>query len=253
MVEYDPYSEAIMTDPYPVYRQLRDEDPAHYLEKYDAWALSRFTDIWDASSDDAFSAARGTTPAQLLTKDQPVTPMLNVMDPPEHTQFRSVIRGCFLPKEVRAVAPVAAKLVDELLDAVADQEEFDAVGDFAARLSVTVACLAIGLPVEDGDFLNELANRFFEREPGSRGMTEGGLAAAGELNEYLEGIVRARRKAPSEGDVLINAYLGAEFDGKPLPERYLKHVSVYVSLDGHVERRGRMLVFKAALDTLEVQ
>jgi hypothetical protein len=48
-------------------------------------------------------------------------------------------------------------------------------------------------------------------------------------------------------------FLIGDADGKPLPERYLKHVSVYVSLDGHVERRGRMLVFKAALDTLEVQ
>jgi cytochrome P450 len=48
-------------------------------------------------------------------------------------------------------------------------------------------------------------------------MTESGLAAAQELNEYLEAIVVERRKKPDDADVLINAYLGAEFDGKPLP------------------------------------
>ncbi len=51
---------------------------------------------------------------------------------------------------------------------------------------------------------------------------------------------------------------GSEFllignrDGGPLPAGYLKYVALYVALDGDVERRGNMLVFKADFDTLEV-
>ena len=48
-------------------------------------------------------------------------------------------------------------------------------------------------------------------------------------------------------------FLIGDADGKPLPEDYLKHVAVFVALDGHVERRGRLLVFKADLASLEVQ
>jgi cytochrome P450 len=117
MIDYDPFSEEVRNDPHPVYRRLRDEAPAHYLQKYDAWALSRFQDIWDASHDaESYSTARGTTPAQVLTKEQPVTPMLNVMDPPAHTRLRSGIRACFLPKHVRRLEPVARQFFSELVD-----------------------------------------------------------------------------------------------------------------------------------------
>ena len=31
-------------DPYPYYRRLRDEDPAHYSPEADLWVLSRYDD-----------------------------------------------------------------------------------------------------------------------------------------------------------------------------------------------------------------
>ena len=52
MVEYNPFSdEVVKGDPLPIYKRLRDEAPAYYLEEYDTYALSRFEDIWKASSD----------------------------------------------------------------------------------------------------------------------------------------------------------------------------------------------------------
>ena len=47
-------------------------------------------------------------------------------------------------------------------------------------------------------------------------------------------------------------FLLANKDGEPLPDKYLDYVAVYVQLDGDVERRGRMLVFKVDLDSLRV-
>ncbi len=35
MVEYNPFSEEVMTDPHLVYRRLREEAPAYYVEEYD--------------------------------------------------------------------------------------------------------------------------------------------------------------------------------------------------------------------------
>ena len=220
MVEYDPFSDEALDDPLPIYRALRDEAPAYYLDEFDAWALSRFEDIWQQTGDAASysAAARGTTPAHLLTGQLPVFPSVNLMDPPEHTRNRALISSAFKPRRVAALAPLVREIVRRRIDAVAKRGACDLVGDFIAKVSMEVSCNLLGLPVEDGDFLNGLVNRFFERERGRRGMTESGLAAAGELNEYLAKIVRERRRSPAAGDVLINAYLGAEFDGKPLPE-----------------------------------
>jgi cytochrome P450 len=119
---------------------------------------------------------------------------------------------------VAKLEPLVREIAGRHIDDIAPKGECDLVSDYIARISVEVSCNVLGLPTEDGDYLNGLVNRFFERERGKRGMTESGLAAAEELNVYLEKIVKDRRKKPAEGDVLINAYLGAEFDGKPLPD-----------------------------------
>jgi cytochrome P450 len=228
-IDYDPFSEQVRNDPLPIYKQLRDEDPIHYIEKYDAWAFSCFQDIWDASSNSDLCAAKGTTPAQLLTRDQPVTPMINVMDPPTHTQLRSVIRKCFLPQQVRNAEPVARKIACELLDQLAEQKEFDAIGDFSALLSVSIACAAIGLPVEDGPMLTRWVQGFFHHDPGSEGVTEKGLASLAELTAYCEEKIKERRKSPVEGPQAINALATFESDGKLFSDAdAASHVSMLV-------------------------
>ena len=111
MVDYDPFSEEVMRDAGPIYKRLRDEAPAYYCEKWDCWALSRFEDIWKASADTRhFTATHGTTSAHLLTKVQPATPMLNLMDPPEHSKLRSRMRGYFAAPEVAALEPLIRKM-----------------------------------------------------------------------------------------------------------------------------------------------
>lgn len=60
---YDPYDRAINTDPYPVWRRLRDEAPVYYNERYDFYALSRYEDVRDALRNwQGYSSARGTAP-----------------------------------------------------------------------------------------------------------------------------------------------------------------------------------------------
>jgi cytochrome P450 len=214
MIEYDPFDKSVREDPLPVYRRLRDEAPFCFLPKYDAWAISRFQDIWDTSSHPAFSAARGTAPAQVLTKDQPVTPMLNVMDPPSHTKLRSVIRKCFLPNHLRTLAPVVTDVFSKLLDEAVERGECDVVQDLAARLSVQVACLAIGFPVEDGPLLNGIVGRFFSHDPDAAGMSADGLAALQELTAYCQDHVRARRREGGEREDALSALVRFEQEGR---------------------------------------
>ena len=219
MVRYDPFDDDVLDDPHPFYRQLRDEAPAHYVEDLDCWFLSRFDDIWEQTGDTAaYSASkRGTTPAHLLTGQLPVFPSVNLMDPPEHVRNRALISGAFKPRRVASMAPLVEEIVARHADALAPKGEGDLVADYIAKISMEVSCRLLGLPVEDGDMLNDLVNRFFEREPGRRGMTEDGLQASQELNAYLEAIIAERQRQPLDEDVLMNAYLGARFDGEPLP------------------------------------
>ena len=44
MIEYDPFSETMRDDPFPVYAQLRAESPVHFVERPDAVALALFVE-----------------------------------------------------------------------------------------------------------------------------------------------------------------------------------------------------------------
>lgn len=62
---YDPFAPAVMADPLPYYRVLREHYPVYHMPEWDTFALSRFSDIWDvlAVSDGTFVASDGTLPA----------------------------------------------------------------------------------------------------------------------------------------------------------------------------------------------
>ena len=64
-ISYDPFDAAVMADPRPYYRELRDRHPVYYIEKLDTFALSRFADIWQVLeiNDGTFVASEGTLPA----------------------------------------------------------------------------------------------------------------------------------------------------------------------------------------------
>ena len=229
MVRYDPFSAEVMEDPYPIYERLRAEAPVYYLEKYNAWALSHFDDVWNLSSSPLLSAAQGTTPAQVLTKVQPVTPMLNLMDPPEHTQLRVKLRGFFQPKSIGAIEPLARGIVEQCLDEALPKGSCDVMGDFSMRVSVRVACTAIGIPLEDCDLLVSLVNRFFGREPGVDGMTADGLAAATELIGYGMQLVDKRRREGSTAADVINLFRDVEVGGRKLTdEEIASHLSMLI-------------------------
>jgi hypothetical protein len=228
-VHYDPFSEEVMADPHPIYKRLRDEAPAYHIEKYDAWALSRFEDVWNASLlTDALITSKGTTSAQVLTKVQPVTPMINTIDPPAHTELRTQIRRFFLPGAVRQWEPKVQEVIDRCFERFFASGRCDVMADFASHVSVNTACMLVGIPLEDAAQLNDLVWRFFKREPGIDGMTPDGLAAMMELSQYFQDLIKTRRGQPEKDDVL-NLLLKIEIGGEKLSNEALgSHLSMLI-------------------------
>jgi cytochrome P450 len=229
MVKYSPFLPEVMRDPHPIYRQLRREAPVYHLEEYDAWVLSKFEDIWTASMDNRhYSAAKGTTASHLLTKVQPVTPMINMMDPPQHTQLRSALRNHFTPAVVKELEPVVRDIAVKNLDAALERGQLDVMADLASQVSVTVACLIVGIPLEDAPLMNDLVWRFFAREPGIQGMTPDGLAAMNEMFAYFTKISQERRRSGDRDDV-VNLLNNIEIDGRKLDDASIaSHISMLI-------------------------
>ena len=84
-VYYDPYDFEIDTDPYPVWKRLRDERPLYYNERYDFYAVSRFDDVDRCSIDwETYISSKGTL-LELIKSDMEIPPGSIIFeDPPMH-------------------------------------------------------------------------------------------------------------------------------------------------------------------------
>jgi cytochrome P450 len=210
-MEYDPYSDEVLQDPHPIYRRLRDEAPAYFVEAYDAWALSRFEDVWQVSADsERFSSTRGTLPAQILTREQPVIPILNYVDPPDHTALRGLFQPLFAPRAVSCHEPFVRALAVEILEGARERGEIDAVQELTIPFATRIAAKLIGVPASDMPSMVEWVQRFFQHDPDQGSMTADGVAAIEEVNAYCTELARDRRSAPKEAADAVNAILAYE-------------------------------------------
>jgi hypothetical protein len=105
-VYYDPYDFEIDTDPYPVWKRLRDEQPLYYNEKYDFYALSWFDDVERCSMDwRTYSSARGSL-LELIKRGDKLPPgAILFEDPPAHDVHRSLLTDTFSPRRIAALEP----------------------------------------------------------------------------------------------------------------------------------------------------
>lgn len=214
-LQYDPFDVTIRQDPHSIYKRLRNEAPAYFMEKYEVWALSRFADIWQVSNDTArLTNTKGAASAQLLTKDQPVEPTINTIDPPEHSALRGAVRKNFLPRNVKQLEVHARALCAEMVEEALPKGRVDIVRDFGSRLSATIVCHALGLPIEDGPLLTEYVQGFFTHDPDSGGMTDEGLSSLGKLTEYCQSHIHERRNKPSDVTDPLGVLATFEHDGR---------------------------------------
>ena len=201
---YHPFDEALWDDPFPAYRRLRDEAPAHYVEDVDCWFLSRFEDVWRMEQDPRpLSSKSGTTSTHLLTHQTPTSPNLSCLDGAEHVQVRTYFNRFFKPGALRALEPRVRELAAALVDGVVARGGGDAVADLGGPLSARVVCMLIGLPLADADQVMQWVNGYFEREPGRRGSTPRGVQSAKDLAMYLFRVSKeSRARGAPEGSLL---------------------------------------------------
>lgn len=209
---YDPFDPAVMADPLPYYRVLRDEHPVYYIDKWDTYALSRFADIWGVLeiNDGTFVASEGTLPAATVLaahNDGPVPdPPLHPMpfhanfDAPIYESVRRCTSSQFRPKSVSQLADRIRTLANERLDQLLPRGTFDLTQEYGGIVAASVMCELVGLPVDLASDVLATVNAGSLAQPGSG--VEVANARPGYL-EYLTPIVQRRRAGASDGELPI--------------------------------------------------
>ncbi|GGM48838.1 cytochrome P450 [Longimycelium tulufanense] len=212
-------------------RQMRDHSPVFFDQKIKSWQVLRHEDVLRVQSESK------TFSAQLhraMPLGDPGRGNLALLDPPQHRQVRTLVSRAFTMQSVERLAPRITELATELLDTAAEQDEVDLVAAFCYPLPVTVISELLGVPPSDHqlfrDWVDTRLSVPFDRttdEPMEPALRE----SADELNGYLAGHVRDRRRRPRED--LISRLTTAEVAGDRLTDEEIVSFAGLLLLAGH--------------------
>ena len=207
--------------PHDQFRWLRENAPVHWHEEPHGkgfWAVTRFEDVWNVDRDFQNFSSEPT----IMINDPlgesgggfgPYKMML-MMDPPEHTAFRKLIRSEFTLPSANLRAERIAQLAKQIVDRVIDAGECDFVNDIAGEMPSFVIAELMGLPLEDGRELYKLTETI-HTAPEALPPGAGGQAVA-KMFEYGSSVIAAKRARP--GDDLASKLLACEVDGRRLED-----------------------------------
>ena len=197
-MELNPFSHQFQADPYPVYRQLRDETPLYYSENLDFYALTRYADVVDASQQPLlYSSAEGTTLEPIDTGA--LLPMMIFMDPPDHDLHRRLVNRAFTPRSVVALEPFVRRTALGYLQPLREKGGGDFVEDFSALLPMDVIMELIGVPSADRNQLRRWMDASLERIEEPPYIGREAIEAMVSMTAYWTELLADKRRHPDEG------------------------------------------------------
>jgi cytochrome P450 len=222
-----------LTDPYRLYRQLREQDPVHRTP-HGLWVLTRHAEVTAVLRDPRFgregferhfgsgTRSRGTGadggPADAVRLDQAGhRQSMLFRDPPHHTRLRDAVSRAFTPRAVEALRPRIEARADALLDRAASSGRMDVVADLAEPLPRAVIGELLGIPEAHRPACvawSAAVARSLDALPipQDRPLVAEGQTARRMLGDYVRELIASRRAHP-RSDLVCTLVEAADRDG----------------------------------------
>lgn len=188
--DIDFWSDEVVSNPYPYYKQLRDLGPAVWLTHHDCWAVVRHRELREALLDSAtFTSTAGI--GMNVEANRNSEGVMIFSDDPDHARLRRVFNRPLLPGALNALKDRLASLAEQRVDQLVARGEFDAIPDLAQFLPLTVVTDLVGLTDEGKTSMLRWAGGLFDAlGPEGHPRTLSGIEIAVEAFTYLHGLPR---------------------------------------------------------------
>jgi cytochrome P450 len=206
-VHWDPYNPVYFSDPYPVFRRLREEAPVYYNSEHEFYAISRYAEVERGLKDwETFSSARGGIMEIIKANATFPASLFIFQDPPKHTAFRTLLQRIITPKRMAALEGQMRAFCAQSLDPLIGTDRFDIIGDLGSKMPMKVICGLLGIPEEDQEAVRQSGDDRLRTEQGKPMNFDVATHMEGaDYNEYIEW----RIKNPS--DDMMTELIQAEF------------------------------------------
>lgn len=271
-IDYRPDDPLVLADPFPLYKRLRDEDPAHWSPRLKSWVLTRYADVkavcMDATgmSSDRLRPFFAAMPSAEQEKIGQIIRYLSLWmvfrDAPDHTRMRRLASRVFHVKSMQAMRPNVEEITAWLLERIGERTEIDFIADFAGPLPALVIMDMLGVPREDLALIKRLSDEM-ALFIGSARVTDEKYAVAEaatrDMADYFRAMIAARQNAADAAprDLLTELVRLRDPDGDRLSEDELIATCILLLFAGHETTTNHLangmlalLSFPAEMDKL---
>jgi cytochrome P450 len=215
MFVFDPYDPIVDSDPFPLYKELRDHHPCYWSEAGRIWILSRYADVVSAANDwQTYSSLKGNLLAELPNRTGAT---LGTTDPPRHDRLRALVQHAFTRRNLAGLDDQLREIVRGAVQSFQGRSRFDFNRELSTAVTIKSLALIIGLPPTDEDHLRRQAMLCVQTDPVVKGKTEEHARAFQWINQFTSEVIQERRARPRND--LISQFSVAEIDGDRLDER----------------------------------
>ena len=242
-LHYNPSDPAVLSDPFPLYRRMQEEDPAHWSPRLKGWVLTRYDDVKRVCLDTHMSSDRlrpffaALPPAEAALMSDLIrylTLWMVFRDPPVHTRLRRLASRVMNVRSIHALRPNVEAITSHLLGAIGERNEFDFIAEFAGPLPALVIMDALGVPRAELGRLKRLSDEM-ALFIGSARETEGKYAraeaATREMAQLFRELIGARRTAPRQD--MLSELVHLEDAGERFSEDELVATCILLLFAGH--------------------
>jgi len=213
--------------------RLRREAPVSRMPS-GMFYLARYEDCRRALGDSrAFSNVGGLRAAGVVIPRE--ERMINEMDPPDHTRLRKLEQSSLNQGHFRALEPYIRALSAEYLDRLEPGRSVDLRAALCDPIPARVASRIIGVPEADHAQFALWSREICSSPWITDNRTERGEGLSGghpEFADYIDSIVRARRRAVAPSDDLVTRLVHSE-QGEPLSDTELRITLAHLIIAGN--------------------
>ena len=147
----NPLGAGFALDPFPVYKELREQGPVIWLEELGVWGVFRDSMVRELLTNFERFTSKGGTGLQNNFREKPWREPSVVLDvdPPEHGRTRSIFTRVLSPGALNKLKQKFAEDAEIVVSRILDKGHFDGVDDLAKVFSVKVFLDAVGVQAEE--------------------------------------------------------------------------------------------------------
>jgi 4-methoxybenzoate monooxygenase (O-demethylating) len=212
--EWDPWTIENLVDPYPMNHALRETAPVVWLPKYNMYAVGRHEECKVVLSDySRFMTSAGITMYDIRKAGLYRIPSrLLEVDPPLHTNIRSVVTRVMSPLIIRRMRDVFDTQAQQIAKEVLAKGDFEAVNEVTEPYVISAFPAAVGVKLERKAALAIAEMRFNQSGPHNEIYRKAMEEAEPFLEWYEEACQRSNVVPGSIADLLFEAEEAGELD-----------------------------------------